>query len=86
MKYSIELQIPFHDHGLSRQALQVISVDKELRDKEIQRILTIDEVNPQILKAKFSSNSKKMLRVSINSFLDLLMLIRETQSAFVISD
>lgn len=34
----------------------------------------------------FNSNSKKLLRVSINSFLDLLSLVRETQSVLNIGE
>ncbi|KAJ9071598.1 hypothetical protein DSO57_1035439 [Entomophthora muscae] len=80
--HSVEIEIPFPNAKFAHIAKQVLEVDKELKHNEISRSIYIDSEAPTILKSKFSSNSKKMIRVSINSFVDMLNLVAATQAKF----
>ncbi|KAG2214965.1 hypothetical protein INT45_007704 [Circinella minor] len=75
MEHSIKLEIPFPSNRLATIAQRVINVDKELKTDQVQRTLT---VNDNKLEALFECTTARMMRVSVNSFLEMLTMVTRT--------
>ncbi|KAI8890668.1 transcription factor Pcc1, partial [Backusella circina FSU 941] len=79
------LEIPFTSERLATIAQRVLNVDEELKTSQVHRVLTTEE---NILKAQhvyyrsFECVSTKMLRVSVNSFLEYLTMVVKTMDEF----
>ncbi|KAI8985889.1 CTAG/Pcc1 family, partial [Pilobolus umbonatus] len=73
------IDIPFPNDRLASIAEQVLSVDKELRAEQVKRTLTVDK---NTLKVHFQCDNIKLLRVSVNSFLESLLMVTRTMDAF----
>jgi len=71
------LKIPFPSPVLASQALQILSPDKELREDQVKRTLSIDGTD---LRVKFECVSARMARVSVNAFLENLDLVVSSMS------
>ncbi|KAI9306798.1 CTAG/Pcc1 family [Cunninghamella echinulata] len=79
MEHKLDLSIPFPSSKLAEIAMKVISVDKELKTDQVQRKIECDD---NILKVHFDSVSARMLRVSSNSFLEMLLMVTKTMDQF----
>ncbi|KAG4306216.1 hypothetical protein PORY_000204 [Pneumocystis oryctolagi] len=73
--HSIDISIPFPTKHFAHQVETVLSVDPELKEQHVRREIKADGV---YLFASFKSNDLKILRVSVNSFLDNVVLIIRT--------
>ncbi|KAI8063855.1 CTAG/Pcc1 family [Gongronella butleri] len=79
MDYKLDLEIPFPSAHLATVAMQVLSVDKELKTDQVQRSM---ECKDTLLKVHFASVSAKMLRVSTNSFMEMMQMVLRTMDAY----
>ncbi|KAI9249121.1 CTAG/Pcc1 family [Phascolomyces articulosus] len=70
-----KIEIPFPSNRLATIARRVINVDKELKTDQVQRTLT---VNDNKLEALFECTTARMMRVSVNSFLEMLTMVTRT--------
>ncbi|KAH8176116.1 transcription factor pcc1 domain-containing protein [Sarocladium implicatum] len=73
---SISLQIPFPTSRLATTALRALSVDPELSPL-VRRDLSVPDATPHRLQVDYSATTNRMLRVSVNSFMDSLKLVLE---------
>ncbi|KAI9312814.1 CTAG/Pcc1 family, partial [Dichotomocladium elegans] len=69
------LEIPFPSPRLATIAEQVLNVDKELKTDQVCRTLI---AKGAILEARFECVSARMMRVSVNSFFDMLSMVTRT--------
>ncbi|ORZ00614.1 CTAG/Pcc1 family, partial [Syncephalastrum racemosum] len=74
------LEVPFSSERLASIAMQVLNVDKELKTDQTKRSLTTNGEGTLI--AQFDSVSARMLRVSVNSFMDMLNMVTRTANEF----
>lgn len=74
-----ELLIPFHTSDHAKIAYNSLTVDKEPRKELITRKIELDGDK---LKINWTSKEARILRVSINSFLDHLSLVVKTIERF----
>ncbi|CAG8489685.1 1986_t:CDS:10 [Diversispora eburnea] len=65
------LNIPFPSSQLANIAEKVLKVDKELKTEQVERIITVEEEVNLII-----------LRISVNSILDMIIMIIKTMDAF----
>ncbi|KAI8369351.1 CTAG/Pcc1 family [Radiomyces spectabilis] len=79
MSHTLQLEIPFESDRLANVAMRVLSVDKELKTDQVKRTLSTNE---EMLIAHFDCVSTKMLRVSVNSFLEMLTMVTRTVDQF----
>jgi EKC/KEOPS complex subunit PCC1/LAGE3 len=78
------IDIPFPDARLASVALRAIQVDPELSDL-VRRTLSIESATPDApvgseasaLRAKYEATTNRMLRVSVNGFMENLALVLE---------
>ncbi|RHZ87407.1 hypothetical protein Glove_35g22 [Diversispora epigaea] len=77
--HSMILNIPFPSSRLANIAQKVLKVDKELKTDQVERIITVEEVN---LIVKFKCSNIKILRISVNSILDMIIMVIKTMDAF----
>ncbi|PKC75569.1 Pcc1-domain-containing protein [Rhizophagus irregularis] len=77
--YLATLTIPFPSSRLANIAERALNVDKELKGDQVKRIITTDDDK---LIVSFDCASVKMLRVSVNSLFDMIMMITKTMDAF----
>ncbi|ORE02059.1 transcription factor Pcc1 [Rhizopus microsporus var. microsporus] len=75
----ITLEIPLPNERLATIAARVIEVDKELKADQVKRTISAEG---NILKVRFDCYTTKMLRVSVNSFLEYLTMVTRTMEAF----
>ncbi|CAG8533045.1 2166_t:CDS:2 [Gigaspora rosea] len=73
------LTIPFPTQRLATIAQSVLNVDKELKSDQVNRVISTDDTN---LVVQFNCSSVKMLRVSVNSLLEMLIMVTKTIDAF----
>ncbi|KAG5513803.1 hypothetical protein PMAC_000841 [Pneumocystis sp. 'macacae'] len=71
----INISIPFPNEWLSSQVATVLSVDPELKERIIHREIKVDGLH---LFVSFQSSDLKALRVSVDAFLDNVVLIVRT--------
>ncbi|KAI8089015.1 CTAG/Pcc1 family [Halteromyces radiatus] len=79
MEHQLQLEIPFPSSRLASIAMRVLAVDKELKTDQVKRTIQCDDA---LLKVHFESVSAKMLRVSSNSFLEMLLMVTRTMDQF----
>ncbi|CDH49931.1 hypothetical protein RO3G_16398 [Lichtheimia corymbifera JMRC:FSU:9682] len=79
MDHTLDLKIPFPTNRLANIAEQVLGVDKELKTDQVKRT-TI--VNDNILEARFECVSARMMRVSVNSYLEMLSMVTRTMDQY----
>ena len=73
---SRSLQVPFPTSRLATTALRALSVDPELSPL-VRRDLSVSDDTPDRLQVDYSATTNRMLRVSVNSFMDSLRLVLE---------
>ena len=78
MQYCVE--IPFERSEWAHMVYNTLAVDTELKEDLVQRHYEI--ANERVFIARFSSNSAKMLRTSVSSFYDMLLLACKTIEQF----
>ncbi|CAO3668029.1 unnamed protein product [Rhizopus stolonifer] len=79
MDNTVTLEIPFSNERLATVAARVLNVDKELKPNQVKRIISTKE---NMLLVRFECYTTKMLRVSVNSFLEYLIMVTRTMDAF----
>ncbi|CAG8534772.1 6415_t:CDS:2 [Funneliformis mosseae] len=77
--HSLTLTIPFPSSRLASVAERTLNVDKELKSDQVKRIISTDDDK---LIVTFDCASVKLLRVSVNSLLDMIIMITKTMDAF----
>ncbi|CAL1568072.1 unnamed protein product [Knipowitschia caucasica] len=78
-KLEFSLDVPFPSSREAVIALRSLSPDKEPRKGGITKEITVDG---QILSVRWSADEARILRVSVNSFMDHLSLVLETMEMF----
>ncbi|KAM3599381.1 uncharacterized protein V6R79_004714 [Siganus canaliculatus] len=78
-KLEFSLDVPFPSSRDATIALRSLSPDREPRRGGISKQL---EVTGTTLSVKWSADEARILRVSVNSFLDHLALVLETMDMF----
>ncbi|KAL2213541.1 Pcc1-domain-containing protein [Sarocladium strictum] len=73
---TLSLQVPFPTARLAKTALRAIQVDPELSPL-VRRDLSVPDATPDRLQVDYSATTNRMLRVSVNSFMDSLKLVVE---------
>lgn len=76
-----DLTIPFSCVDHARIAYNTLSVDSEPRKDLIQKVLSLSECQSQI-QVSWTAREARILRVSLNSFLDHLNSVLETIQQF----
>jgi EKC/KEOPS complex subunit PCC1/LAGE3 len=78
------IEIPFPDARLASVALQALRVDKELSvlvRRDLSTMASLDakegDIAERILRVQYEATTNRMLRVSVNSFMDSLALVLE---------
>ncbi|KTW26667.1 hypothetical protein T552_02676 [Pneumocystis carinii B80] len=71
----IDINIPFPTEQLASQAATVLSADSELKKHLVYREIRVDGPYFSVV---FQSNDLKFLRVSVDSFLDNIILMIRT--------
>ncbi|KAI9501691.1 transcription factor Pcc1-domain-containing protein [Coemansia spiralis] len=77
--YSTILTVPFEDPRLASITAESLKVDQELSVDKVSRCIS---VNDRSLIVTFAADSLRMLRVSINGFMDSLILVTRTLDTF----
>mmetsp|Transcript_14639 Transcript_14639/g.31280 ORF Transcript_14639/g.31280 Transcript_14639/m.31280 type:complete len:85 (+) Transcript_14639:135-389(+) len=75
--YALSVEYPTTD--LASFAYHALVVDEELHADKVTRTLRLDGAT---LSADFAAVDARMLRVSVNSFLEMLILASRTMDAF----
>ena len=78
-EYSAQLKVPFSTSEEAKIAFTTLNVDCEPRKELIKRDITLDSSS---LIVNWSSKEARLLRVSVNSFLDHLTSVVETLHEF----
>ncbi|XP_035766475.1 EKC/KEOPS complex subunit Lage3 [Neolamprologus brichardi] len=78
-KLEFSLDVPFPSSREATIALRSLSPDKEPRKGGISKLIT---VSGSTLSVRWSADEARILRVSVNSFLDHLSLVLETMEMF----
>ncbi|PTB62958.1 Pcc1-domain-containing protein [Trichoderma citrinoviride] len=73
---SMQLHIPFPTPRLASTALKALQVDPELSPL-VQRTLSVDDDDAQVLRVEYRATTNRMLRVAVNSFMEGLKLVLE---------
>ncbi|KAJ2826654.1 hypothetical protein FBU31_003388 [Coemansia sp. 'formosensis'] len=79
LPHSLTLKVPFVDARLAGIAKRSLSVDRELSEAKVSRDIHTQD---SILIATFSAETLRLLRVSVNGFMDSLILVTKTFEAF----
>ncbi|KAJ2560783.1 Nitrogen permease regulator 2 [Coemansia sp. RSA 1822] len=77
--HSTVVTVPFGEPRLARIACESLQVDRELSEDKVVRTIRVDDAN---LVVSFTAQSLRVLRVSINGFMDSLILVTRTLEAF----
>ncbi|XP_038589653.1 L antigen family member 3-like [Micropterus salmoides] len=78
-KLEFSLDVPFPSSREAVIALRSLSPDREPRKGGISKQLTL---SGSTLSVRWSADEARILRVSVNSFLDHLLLVMETMEMF----
>ncbi|XP_068430955.1 L antigen family member 3-like [Clinocottus analis] len=78
-RLEFSLDVPFPSHREAVIAMRSLSPDREPRKGGISKQLAL---TGSTLTVKWSADEARILRVSVNSFLDHLALVMETMQAF----
>ncbi|XP_060923512.1 L antigen family member 3-like [Limanda limanda] len=78
-KLEFSLDVPFPTAGEAEVALRSLSPDREPRKGGISKRLSL---SGSTLSVRWSADEARVLRVSVNSFLDHLSLVVETMQMF----
>ncbi|XP_019745683.1 L antigen family member 3-like isoform X2 [Hippocampus comes] len=78
-KLEFSLDVPFPSARQAAVALGSLSPDREPRRGGVHKRLTL---TGSVLNVKWRADEARVLRVSVNSFLDHLSLVLETMHAF----
>lgn len=77
------LEIPFADIKHARIALKTLEVDKEPRRELIsKRLSLLEHEGKSTIRVDWTAREARILRVSVNSFLDHLHLVIDTIDQF----
>ena len=79
--YSAQLKVPFLTSEEASIAFKTLNVDCEPRKELIKRDITLDSDTSSLI-VNWSSKEARLLRVSVNSFLDHLTSVVETLHEF----
>ncbi|KAJ2610908.1 hypothetical protein H4S08_003406 [Coemansia sp. RSA 1365] len=79
LPHSTTLRIPFKDARLANIAKQSLEVDPVLSGDKVQLTIAVDG---RYLVATCNGDTLRMVRVSINGFMDSLILATRTLEAF----
>ncbi|KAJ2156261.1 hypothetical protein GGF46_005310 [Coemansia sp. RSA 552] len=79
LPHSLKLTVPFGEARLAEIAKTTLGVDAELSADKAQRTATAEGSN---LVVQFQADSLRMLRVSVNGFMDSLILVTQTLEAY----
>ncbi|CAG8446005.1 2727_t:CDS:2 [Ambispora gerdemannii] len=79
LQHIMSLSIPFPSPRLAIIAARALSVDKELKSDEVTR--TIHAKDEKLL-VEFKCSSVRMLRVSVNSLMDMVIMVTRTMDVF----
>jgi len=77
--HSVSVRVPFASREHASIAKQVLEVDPELQPKAVKRSL---EVEQEVLVATFSCLTIRLVRLTINSFLENIDLVVRTLGEF----
>ena len=66
------MQIPFPTSLLASQALEILSPDKELKEDQVNRTLSVEGNH---LNVHFACVSARMTRIAVNAFFESLDLV-----------
>ncbi|KAJ0012822.1 hypothetical protein NQD34_017156 [Periophthalmus magnuspinnatus] len=78
-KLGFSLDVPFPSSREALIALRSLSPDKEPRKGGISKEITVKD---NTLSVRWSADEARILRVSVNSFMDHLLLVLETMEMF----
>ncbi|RKP09991.1 CTAG/Pcc1 family [Thamnocephalis sphaerospora] len=81
MDHTLTLRIPFPSAAQADIARRAIEPNREPRKDLLVRELAVD-ADASTLEARFRARNVKTLRVSVNSFLESVVLVSRTMSAF----
>ena len=76
------LEIPFESSRHARVAYDALRVDKEPKRSGMVKTLCLAEKDGKILHVKFNCEEARVMRVSVNAFMDLLALVTDTIEQF----
>ncbi|KAK9766626.1 hypothetical protein K7432_004167 [Basidiobolus ranarum] len=82
-EHSMNLTFTFESPKQADIAKRTLNVDKELKEDQVLREL---EVKDNQLLVSFQCHTVRMLRVSVNSFLEFLHLVTLTINEFELTD
>ncbi|KAJ2632371.1 Vacuolar protein sorting-associated protein 20 [Coemansia sp. RSA 1290] len=71
--HSITLTVPFGDGKLAQIAKESLQVDSELSSDKVNRTISVEGAN---LIVTYTATTLRMLRVSVNGFMDSLILVQ----------
>lgn len=74
-----EIRIPFPSHQLAVSAKSVLLPDEELKADLVKRDLLVEDC---VLLAIYRASTARMLRVSVNGFMDSILLVIDVLEAF----
>ena len=75
----LDLDVPFPSARHAQIAHDALSVDKEPKRSGMRKTL---EVREEKLHVEFRCDEPRVMRVSVNAFLDLLALVTDTMDQF----
>ncbi|KAJ2766326.1 hypothetical protein IWQ56_001257 [Coemansia nantahalensis] len=73
------LAVPFGEARLAQVACASLGADQELSSDRVSRTISAKDA---VLEVEFRAESLRMLRVSVNGFMDSLILVAKTIEAF----
>ncbi|KAK9759846.1 hypothetical protein K7432_016704 [Basidiobolus ranarum] len=82
-EHSMNLTFTFESPEQADIAKNTLNVDKELKEDQVLRVL---EVKDNQLLVSFQCHTVRMLRVSVNSFLEFLHLVTLTIKEFELKE
>jgi len=77
--HQLTIQVPFANQKHAEIAKRAISADPELQPQSVERTLTVDG---RYLTASFSTETVRLARLTMNSFLDNIDLVVRTLGEF----
>ena len=78
-QYSVSVEIPYPNEKLAQIVYNSLRVDIEPKRSEVHKSLHVEN---SVLKVRVSSSEVKNVRVSMNSFFDLLTVVNKTIDRF----
>ena len=77
----LSLSVPFESERHARVAYDALRVDKEPKRSGMAKTLSLHE-GSNVLHVQFNCEEARVMRVSVNAFMDLLALVTETIEQF----